>query len=121
MKNSVRRGLFHPDDIKTVGLTASPAPMSAPLLGLQRKSSRRGINVISGPSIPPFGPSPALGLVTHSRSASLAGSIGSGGSFGRAEARRLHNQAEFGKYAEDDDDNYEDVFGKVNGTGKRFL
>lgn len=116
IKNSVRRGLFHPDDIKTVGLTASPPPMTAPLPGLQRKSSRQNINLTSASSASPFGPSPAPALVTHSRSASLAGSIGSGGSFGRAEARRLQNQMEFGKYAEDDDDNYEDVFGKVNGT-----
>jgi hypothetical protein len=117
VKNSVRRGLFHPDDIKTVGLNASPAPMSAPLPGLQRKSSRQSINLISASSASPFNPSPAQALVTHSRSASLAGPVGNGGSFGRAEARRLQNQTEFGKYTEDDDENYEDVFGKVNGTG----
>ena len=116
IKNSVRRGLFHPDDIKTVGLTASPSPMSAPLPGLQKKSSRQNLNLIYPSSSSPFGPSPASALVTHTRSASLAGSIGGGGSFGRAEARKLQNQTEFGKYAEDDDENYEDVFGKLNGT-----
>ena len=42
----------------------------------------------------------------------------SSGSFGRSEARRLHSQPEFGKYAEDDDEDYDDVFGKpANGTG----
>ncbi|TFK39077.1 hypothetical protein BDQ12DRAFT_630265 [Crucibulum laeve] len=99
MKNSVRRGLFHPDDIKTVGLSASPAPLSAPLPGLNRKPSR--------PSLSPIQSSMAG---THSRSSSLAG-----GSFGKAEARKLQNQAEFGKYTEDDDEDYEDVFGKPNG------
>jgi hypothetical protein len=91
--------------------------MSAPLPGLQRKSSRQNLNLVSPLSASPFGPSPASALVSHTRSASLAGSIGNGGSFGRAEARRHQNQTEFGKYAEDDDEDYEDVFGKVNGTG----
>jgi hypothetical protein len=35
---------------------------------------------------------------------------------GRAEARRLQSATEFDKYAEDDDEDYEDVFGKPNGT-----
>jgi hypothetical protein len=42
--------------------------------------------------------------------------VGIGGSVGRAEARRVLNEAEFGKYAEEDDEDYEDVFGKPNGT-----
>ena len=44
--------------------------------------------------------------------------MGNGGSFGRVEAKKLQNQAEFGKYTEDDDEDYEDVFGKPNGTGE---
>lgn len=48
-------------------------------------------------------------------------STGSGGSVGRAEARRIQNVAEFGKYAEDDDEDYEDVFGKPNGTSELDL
>jgi len=122
MKNSVRRGLFHPDDIKTIGLasTSSPAvsamglgPLSAPLPGLTRKTSR--------PSLSPrgsWGTSAGSGAVTpvsatsggHVRSGSLAGS------FGKAEAKKVQNQAEFGKYAEDDEEDYEDVFGKPNAT-----
>jgi hypothetical protein len=47
----------------------------------------------------------------------MAGSIANGGSFGRAEVRRLQNQTEFGKYAENDNEDYEDVFGKISGTG----
>ena len=114
MKNSVRRGLFHPDDIKTIGLAnPPPGPLSAPLPTLSRKSSRSTLSPLGLPSPSTLGPSS-----THSRSASLAASVGNGGSFGRAEAKKLPNQAEFGKYTEDDDEDYEDVFGKHNGTGE---
>ena len=110
MKNSVRRGLFHPDDIKTVGLSASPGPFSAPLPTLSRRSH---LNSSPTPMAPPsFGPASAS---VHSRSASLAGT---NGSFGRAEARRTQSQAEFEKYTEEDDEDYEDVFGKLNGTSQ---
>lgn len=55
----------------------------------------------------------------HARSSSYANpSIGSGG---RADARRLHSQpefAEFGKYAETDDEDYDDIFDKPNGTSQ---
>lgn len=49
-------------------------------------------------------------------SAPIAQGNGTGGSFGRAEAKKAQNQAEFGKYAEDDEEDYEDVFGKLNAT-----
>lgn len=115
MKNSMRRGLFHPDDIKIVGLTSTaPGPLSAPLPTLMRKASRPSLSPVTTPTST-FGPS--AGLATHSRSASLASPLGSGGSFGRTAGRGLQNHAEFGKYAEDDDEDYEDVFGKLNGTG----
>jgi len=64
---------------------------------------------------PSFGPASAS---AHSRSASLAGT---NGSFGRAEARRTQSQAEFEKYTEEDDEDYEDVFGKLNGTSQYLL
>ncbi|KAH8987236.1 hypothetical protein EDB86DRAFT_3065770 [Lactarius hatsudake] len=88
MKTSVRRGLFHPDDIKT--------PRAA-LVGI-------GVAVCGAPS---------LAVRSHSRSPSLAGS--SGGSFGKSDARRMAS-SEFDKYAEDDDEDYDDVFGKPNGS-----
>ncbi|KIP02523.1 hypothetical protein PHLGIDRAFT_130695 [Phlebiopsis gigantea 11061_1 CR5-6] len=110
MKNSFRKGLFHPDDIRTVGLTSSsPGPKTAPLPGLSHKPSRPSLNALptSGSSTPSRG---------HYRSSSFVNS----GSAGRAEARRLHSQPEFGKYAEDDeDDNYEDIFDKANGTSSQ--
>ncbi|EKM49713.1 uncharacterized protein PHACADRAFT_214230 [Phanerochaete carnosa HHB-10118-sp] len=106
-KISVRRGLFHPDDIKIVGLMpTSPGPKTAPLPVLSHKPSRPSLNPLSsGSSTPSRG---------HQRSSSSVGS--NGGSAGRAEARRLHSQSEFGKYTEDDDEDYEDIFDKVNGN-----
>ncbi|KAF9241075.1 hypothetical protein BU15DRAFT_87319 [Melanogaster broomeanus] len=112
MKNSVRRGLFHPDDIKTLGITPnSPGPLSAPLPGLSRKSSRPSLSPAA-----PNGPPPGS-MRSHSRSSSFVGSGSSGtGSFGRSEAKRVTSAPEFDKYAEEDDEDYDDVFGKVGGT-----
>ena len=114
MKNSVRRGLFHPDDIKTLGITpSSPGPMSAPLPSLSRKPSR--------PSLSPAGSNgpPPGSLRSHSRSSSFVGSGSSGsGSFGRSEAKRVTSSHEFDKYAEEDDEDYDDVFGKANGASE---
>ncbi|KAF9005467.1 hypothetical protein BDQ17DRAFT_1353150 [Cyathus striatus] len=84
LKNPPRKGLFHPDDIKTIGL------------GNQSRSS---LSPVPGPS----------GTPGHSRSGSFAS-----GSFGRAEAKKVRH--EFGKYTEDDEEDYEDVFGKPSGT-----
>ncbi|KAG5719270.1 Cytokinesis protein sepH [Termitomyces sp. T112] len=114
MKNSVRRGLFHPDDIKTVGLAPSaPGPLSAPLPTLTPNPSHPALNPVTSPSGLSFSPLSAVAQGSHSRSSSLTPS--SGGSFGRAEARQAQEKA-FGKYAEDDNENYEDVFGKLNGS-----
>ena len=107
MKNNVRRGLFHPDDIKIIGLSnVAPGPVSAPLPSLSRKPSRPSISPLGS-----IGPSSASSY-THSRTGSLA----TPGSFGHAEAKKLQNQTEFGKYTEDDEEDYEDVFGKPNAT-----
>jgi hypothetical protein len=117
MKNSVRRGLFHPDDIKVLGLSGSPGPLSAPVLSLSRKASRSAISPASTPGAP-FGP--ASSRPAHSRSASLVApsSSGNNGSFGPSDARRISSQTEFDKYTEEDDEDYEDVFGKPNGNRK---
>ena len=115
MKNSFRRGLFHPNDIKTYGLgNTSPGPMTAPLPELSHKKSRPGLSPVV--ATPPLS-GPASARNVHSRSSSFVGGNGSG-SFGRAESRRFPSQPEFGKYAEDDDEDYDDVFGKANGTGR---
>jgi hypothetical protein len=112
MKNNVRRGLFHPDDIKIIGLSnIAPGPVSAPLPSLSRKPSRPSISPLGS-----IGPSSASSY-SHSRTGSLATPLGAG-SFGHAEAKKLQNQTEFGKYTEDDEEDYEDVFGKPNATCK---
>ncbi|KAG7088758.1 hypothetical protein E1B28_012724 [Marasmius oreades] len=127
MKNSFRRGLFHPDDIKAFGLgNVSPGPKTAPLpdvSGQGRPYDRpsRPLSSTMEASLrrSPKNPSPPSLRGSHTRSFSFvsSGSGGSGGgSMGRAEARRMMNVAEFDKYAEDDDEDYEDVFGKLNGT-----
>ena len=103
LKNSAKRGLFHPKDIKTVGLMPSePAPQSAPLSETTPIPSRSGISPIS--RVPSSSRS-------HSRSNSVAGSLG------RAEAARVIQNQEFDKYAEEPDEDYEDVFGKSTGPG----
>jgi hypothetical protein len=91
--------------------------MSAPLPGLSRKSSRPSISPrgtlghtsgsgavtpVSATSVP--GSAPA-----HTRSGSFAN-----GSFGRAELQK--QRAEFGKYTEDDEEDYDDVFAKPSNT-----
>lgn len=112
MKNSTRRGLIHPNDIKTIGLPPpSPGPQTAPLPGLSHRPSRPSLNALVSP-----GPATSRG---HTRSSSYANpSFGSGG---RADARRLHSQPAFGKYAETDDEDYDDIFGKPNSTSSSSL
>ncbi|KIM52300.1 hypothetical protein SCLCIDRAFT_1223881 [Scleroderma citrinum Foug A] len=110
MRNSIHRGLFHPDDIKVLGISpSSPGPKSAPLPGLARKASRSSINTV-GQNGQPSGHTRS-----HSRSSSFVGSNGSG-SFGRSEARRAASSHEFDKYTEEDNEDYDDIFGKVGGN-----
>jgi hypothetical protein len=112
LKNPTRRGLFHPDDIKVYSFgSTSPGAKSAPLPNLSKKASRSSLGPLIAPSGGSNGPLPS-----HSRSASTTGS----GSFGPSEARQLQSQTdlEFGKYAEEEDDDYDDIFGKPSGTSK---
>lgn len=97
MKNSLRRGLFHPSDIKTVGLgKVDSSPSTAPLLSDQSKRSTRASSIASS---------------SHSRASSVSGS------FGRSDARRTLSSGDFGRYTEGEDEDYEDVFAKPNGAG----
>ena len=96
MKNSLRRGLFHPNDIKTVGLgKIEPSPLTAPLLSDQSKGMRAS----------------HIASSSHSRASSVSGS------FGRSDAKRALSSSDFGRYTEGEDEDYEDVFAKPNGTG----
>jgi hypothetical protein len=121
MKTSVRRGLFHPDDIKTVGLAPpSPGPKTAPLpdIGVGRAPRQQSPGLPASASASPFIAPLPLSVRSHSHSPSLAGS--SSGSIGKSDARRLAS-SEFNKYAEDDDEDYDDVFGKPNGSCACFF
>ena len=115
MKNTFRRGLFHPDDIKTTNLGhISPGPKTAPLPDLMRKRSRQSLSPIGlSSSGSPAGP---LLSRSHSRSSSFANSLG------RSEAKRVADKsAEFCKYAESEDEDYDDVFfAKANGSSLWF-
>ncbi|KAI0075090.1 kinase-like protein [Panus rudis PR-1116 ss-1] len=128
MKNSVRKGLFHPNDIKTFGLApSSPGPKTAPLPGLSHRKSR--------PSLSPAITATISSPPAHTRTSSYTGPSSNGyngpnngfsapanGSFGRSEARRLHSQPEFGKYAEDEEEDYDDIFAKpANGTTSQSM
>ena len=72
--------------------------MTAPLPDVKRQSL--------SPLVQPLQPSNGLKSArSHSRSSSSAGS------YGRSEARRASSKsAEFNKYAETDDEDYDDVF-----------
>ncbi|KAH9991695.1 hypothetical protein BJV77DRAFT_962669 [Russula vinacea] len=107
MKTSVRRGLFHPNDIKPVGL----APVSP--------SVKSDIPAQSHP-LNPVTPLSALptGTRSHSRSPSFAGS--SSGSLGRSDVRRLASQ-EFNKHAEDDDEDYDTLQLNTRLSNKSWL
>jgi hypothetical protein len=115
-KSSSRRQLFHPDDINTVGFSGAPGPPSAPFPGLVKTPSKPHLAPIVVTSGSIVGPMSAT-RPSHSRSSSIVGLPSNGGSVGRSEARRAYSQSEFDKYTEDDDEDYEDVFGKPNGPG----
>ncbi|KAH9985103.1 hypothetical protein BJV77DRAFT_965707, partial [Russula vinacea] len=93
-KTSVRRGLFHPNDIKTVGLApVSPSVKWAPLPDVLTR--RVECNKTSPHTVAPTEPGhPVVGIPftgpagtrSHSRSPSFTGS--SSGSFGRLDVRR---------------------------------
>lgn len=117
-----RRGLIWPLDIHTVGsmggpLTASPGPQTAPLPSLSPVPSPPSTISRRSPLSPtPIRrPSSATPPGTYSRSGSLA-TIGTG-SMGRADARRAASTSELERYTEDEEEGYDDIFGKVGASG----
>ncbi|PCH40431.1 kinase-like protein [Wolfiporia cocos MD-104 SS10] len=112
-RNAIHRGLFHPNDIKNFGIRLQPpGSSSAPPTGLSHRRSRPTLSPIApSRAAMPAEPSPAR---AHSRSSSSLGPASK--SFGQIESRHNPSQPEFGKYAEDDEEDYDDIFGKVNGA-----
>lgn len=103
-RNLVKRTLYHPDDIKNVGLNqfqpssvpfTLPRDMPSPMAPATSRptSTRSGLSSVTPPG-------------AHLRTRSLGS-----GSLGRVEAQRLHAQTELGRYVEDEDDeDYDDMF-----------
>ena len=110
LKNGSKRGLLHPKDIQTMGLGSTPpALQSAPILDSTPRMSRP-----AAPASPVSRSSSASRPQMHSRSSSFTNSMG------RAEALRVVQSQEFDKYAEDDDEDYDDLFGKSTEPGQLF-
>ncbi|KAG8897651.1 hypothetical protein FRB99_008009, partial [Tulasnella sp. 403] len=123
-RNSNRKGLFHPDDIKRIGLSGlrDPSPSAVPASAPPLSTSSTPLTVNTGsvrlastgstPSLSPL-PSPAIMTAplqpTHKRSTSSSGSLG------RSESRR-QTASELVRYTEDEDEDYDDIFGKPNGS-----
>ncbi|VDB91802.1 unnamed protein product [Peniophora sp. CBMAI 1063] len=135
---STRRGLFYPDDIKTLGSSGtggnmSPGPRTAlpsdgspsnTFLFGNMQSSAAGASGSGSMSGRPKADRASRRASTgrpelvghgHGRSPSFAGPSPAG-SIGRGEMRRMQSDSHFERYAETDDEDYEDVFGKPNGT-----
>lgn len=97
LKNSLKKGLFHPNDLKTIGLgSIESSPYSPSPLNISKRTSP-----------------PTKHTMSHSRASSLSGSIG------RSDARRtLSGSSDLERYTENEDEDYEDVFVKPSGSGK---
>ena len=121
-RNPSSRGLIWPSDIHTVGLsgsplTTSPGPKTAPLPSHSPVPSPPSTILRRSPlsPTPTRRPSSATPPGTYSRASSLA-VIGTG-SMGRADARRAASTSELERYTEDEDEGYDDIFGKVGASG----
>lgn len=107
LKSGSRPGLFHPKDITTLGLSSvPPAPNTAPLLPSETTSKSPKFESATLSRIP------SGSKRSSSRSSSFAGSLG------RVEAARVALNQEIDKYAEEDDEDYDDIFGKPNSHGE---
>jgi hypothetical protein len=122
-RNPSSRGLIWPSDIHTVGLTGgpltvSPGPKTAPLPSHSPVPSPPSTIFRRSPlsPTPMRRPSSATPPGTYSRATSLA-VIGTG-SMGRADARRVASTTELERYTEDEDEGYDDIFGKVGASGQ---
>ena len=109
------------DDIKTVRLAPpSPGPKTVPLpdIGVGHAPRQHSPGPPASASASPFVAPLSLSVRSQLHSQSLASS--SSASIGKSDMHRLAN-SEFNKYAEDDDEDYDDVFGKPNGSCVRFF
>ncbi|KAF8318953.1 kinase-like protein, partial [Clavulina sp. PMI_390] len=107
-RNANKKSLYHPDDIKTAGF-AQPRSHSGPVVHhtssppITPGGSLANRPRPTRPGISPTTPTSSSGA--HSRSLSVGSN-----SMGRIEAQRVFAQAELGRYVEEEDEDYEDVF-----------
>ncbi|KAG9000575.1 hypothetical protein FRB90_011783 [Tulasnella sp. 427] len=112
-----RQGLFHPDDIKRIGLSGlGESSSSKPLtLSTSPPSINGSLRIASSGSRSPLSPLPSPSILPtplprHQRSSSTSGSVG------RAEAKRQLTVDKLDQYTEDDDEDYDDIFAKPSGA-----
>lgn len=100
----MKKGIFHPNDLKTIGLgSPGSSPISPPPLPLDIPKNNSKA-------------SPPVHTRSHSRASSLGGSIG------RSDARRtLSGSSDLERYTEAEDEDYEDVFVKPSGNSEDFI
>ncbi|KAG8817392.1 hypothetical protein FRC17_011250 [Serendipita sp. 399] len=113
LKAGPRRGPFFPSEIKTTGLTAagpggSPGPKTAPIL--PRRSSHPDL------------PSPTFPLTSSSSMSRFNGPITPPSSISRASIsetnlKKIRSHSELKRYTEEEEEDYDDVFGKVPASG----
>ncbi|PVF99565.1 hypothetical protein CPB86DRAFT_872615 [Serendipita vermifera] len=117
LKAGGKKGLIFPADIKTVGLTSSPVSTSpsaqriSPLSPMPRRSSHSDLPSLSpsmGSRRSPLAKLPITPPSTISRSSTSAS---------ETTLQRIRSQAELERYTEEEDEDYEDVFGKVPASG----
>ncbi|KAG8716348.1 hypothetical protein FRC09_015862 [Ceratobasidium sp. 395] len=104
MKNGSRRGLFHPDDIPRLSLRPSASELA---LDLTPTKIRPQPSLLIRPGPSPITPPPVSAPVLGHRSSQSTQLLPPSGSVGRAGLRE-----ELGRYTEEEDEDYEDVFGK---------
>lgn len=115
MKNGSRRGLFHPDDIPRISARPTLSELALDLTPTKgRPQSGQYSRPDPSPITPPPQSAPALG---HHRTVSQSHPAGS---LGRAELRKAQTQ-ELERYTEDEDEDYEDVFGKPGSNGMGLI
>jgi hypothetical protein len=106
-----------PADIKTVGLSSSPISTSpvaqrlSPLSPMPRRSSHSDLPSLSpsmGSRRSPLSKLPITPPSTISRSSTTS----------ETTLQKIQSQAELERYIENEDEDYEDVFGKVPASGE---
>ncbi len=122
-QSSHRKGLFHPDDIKTLGLNGMNGPSTAPSKIRSASATeppaptvRTIARTSSAGSRPPYSPLQSPSILSPSTNSNHQRSMSHTGSVGRAAMQRQKSSSELDRYTESDEEDYDDVFAKANET-----